>query len=43
MKPLSKSMPVRLLGQRLFNRFKSSAIKNPAQEAGFFYDLELLK
>lgn len=43
MKLLSKSMPVRLLGQRLFKAFTFSAIKNPAQEAGLFYDHELFQ
>jgi hypothetical protein len=43
MKVLSKSMLVRLLGQRLFKVFKFSAIKNPAQEAGFFMILNYLK
>jgi hypothetical protein len=36
-------MPARLLGQRLCNRFKFLAIKNPAHEAGFFIVLMQLK
>jgi hypothetical protein len=39
----SKSMQVRPLGRRLFNVFKFLAIKNPAQEAGFFMILNYLK
>ncbi len=43
MRLLSKSMQVKLLGRRLFNAFTFSVIKNPAEEAGFFYDLERLQ
>ena len=43
MKLLLKSMQERPLGRRSSNAFKFLIIKNPAEEAGFFYDLERLQ